>query len=54
MSIKNFWPEQASLYEYTREIVVYMVITSKGCLGQDIWPKTPNQGTTTKKMIFTI
>ena len=31
-----------------------MVITDEGCLGSDIWPETPNQGTGTEDMISTI
>ncbi len=31
-----------------------MVMTGEGCSGPDIWPETPNQGTSTEEMILTI
>ena len=42
MGIKDFLPEKASLYKYTWEVVVYMVIIGKGHSGLDIWPRTLN------------
>ena len=53
MGIKDSLPEQASLCEYTWEIVACMVITGEGRSGPDIWPETPNQGTGTENMILT-
>lgn len=53
MDIKNFLLKQVSLYKYTWEVFVYMVITGKGYLGPNIWPKTSNQDTGSKDMIFT-
>ena len=53
MGIKDSMPEQASFCKYTWEVVVYMVITGKGRLGPDIWPKTLNQGTGTEDIILT-
>lgn len=52
MGIKDFSPKQASFCEYTREVIVCMMITGKGRSGLDIWPKTPNQNTSTEDMIF--
>ena len=54
MGIKNFLPKQASLYKYTWEVFAYMLITSERRLGPDIWPETPNQGTSTEDMIIII
>ena len=42
MGIKDSLPEQASLYEYTWEVVACMVIIGEGHSGPDIWPETPN------------
>ncbi len=53
MGIKDSLPEQASLCEYTWEIVACMVITGEGRSGPDIWPETSNQGTGTENMILT-
>lgn len=52
MGIKKFFPDQASLCEYTWEVVV--MITGKGRSSPDIWLKAPNQDTDTEDMIFTI
>ena len=54
MGIKDFWPKQASLCEYTWEVIAYMVITGKRHSGPDIWLETPNQGIGTEDMILTI
>lgn len=54
IGIKNFLPKQTSFYEYTWEVIVYMVITGKKHLSPNIWPKTPNQDTGIKDMILTI
>lgn len=52
MGIKNSSPEQASLCEYTWEVVACMVMTGEGRTGPDIWPETPNQGTGAEDMIL--
>ena len=52
MDIKNSLLEQASFYEHTWEVVIYMVITGKRRSDLDIWPKTPNQDIGTKEMIL--
>ncbi len=52
MGIKEFSPKQASLCEHTWEVVAYMVMTGEGRSGLDIWPKTPNQDTSTEEMIL--
>ena len=54
MGIKDFLPKQASFCEYTWEVVIYIVITGEGHSGPDIWLETPNQGISTKNIIFTI
>ena len=53
MGIKNSSLEQASLCEYTWEVVACMVITGEERSSPDIWPETPNQGTGTEDMILT-
>ena len=52
MGIKDSSPKQASFYEYTCEVVAYMVITGEGRSSPDIWPKTLNQGSGTKDIIL--
>ena len=52
MGIKDFSSEQASLCEYTWEVVACIVITGKGRSGPDIWPETLNQGIGTEDMIL--
>ncbi len=52
MGIKDSSSKQASLCEYTREVVTCMVMTGEGHSGLDIWPKTPHQGTGTEEMIL--
>lgn len=51
MGIKDFLSEQASFYEYTWEIIIYIVMTDKGHSSLDIWLETPNQDTNTENMI---
>ena len=34
--------------------MVYMILTCKGYLGPDIWPKTPNQVGNTESMMRTM
>ncbi len=53
MGIKDSLSEQASLCEYTWEVIACMVMTGKGRSGPDIWSETPNQDTGTKEMILT-
>ncbi len=53
MGFKDFSPEQASLFEHTWEVVLCMVMTGDGRSGPDIWPETPNQGTSIEEMILT-
>lgn len=52
MEIKDFLPKRASFYEYTWEVVPYMVMTDEGRMGPDIQSKTPNPGIGTEDMIF--
>lgn len=52
MKIKDSLPVQASLCEYTWEVVACMVMTGEGRTGSDIWPKIPNQGIGTEDMII--
>lgn len=52
MGIKDFSIKQASLYEYTWDIVTCMVITSKEYSDPNIWLETPNQNTGIKDMIL--
>ena len=54
IGIKDSLPEQASLCEYTWEVIACMVITGEERLDPDIWPETLNQGTGTEDMILTI
>lgn len=54
ISIKDFLPKQTSFYEYTLEVITYIVITGKEYLSPNIWPETFNQGTSTKNMICII
>lgn len=54
MSIKDFLPNQASFCEHTRDVVVCKVMTGKEYSGPDIWRETPNQGTDTEEINFTI
>ncbi len=54
ISIKDFSPKHASLCEYTWEVVACMVMTGEERSGPDIWPETPNQGTSTEEIILTI
>ena len=53
MGIKDFLSEQASVCEYTWEVVACMIITGEGCSGPDIWPETINQDTGTEDMTLT-
>lgn len=54
MDIKDFLPEQAKFCEYTLKVVACIMRTGKERLGSDIWPQTPNQGTSTENMIYLI
>ena len=54
MGIKEFLPKKANFYEYTWEVVVYMVIICKRRLSPNIWPETPNQDIDIENIIFTI
>ena len=49
--IKNLTSAACSLYEYTWEVVVCMVLTGKRRLGLDIWPATPQQAESIESMI---
>ena len=53
MGIKDFALKQANFCEYSWEVCTYIVITSKGRSGPDIWPETLNQATSTEDMIPT-
>ena len=43
-----------SLCGYTWEVVGYIVLTSKGRWGPDIWPETSQQAESTKNMMRSI
>lgn len=54
ISIKDFLPEQESLCGHTWEVVACIVMTGEGRSSPNIWPETPNQDTSTERMILTI
>ncbi len=53
ISIKDFLSKQTSICEHTWDVVTYKMMIGEGHSGPDIWPKTPNQSTGTKEIIFT-
>ena len=54
LGIKDSIPAVRSLCQYTWEDVACMVLTSRICLGPDIWPETPEQAESTKNMMRSI
>lgn len=50
--IKDFLPKQATFYEYTRKIGIYIIITSKKRSSLDIYLKRLNQNTSSKDIIL--
>ena len=54
MSIKDSWLKQKSFCKYTWEVIAYIVITGKACLGPKIWLEIPNQGTGGNNIILSI
>ena len=53
MGIKDSLPKQANFCKYTWEVIAYMVITSKGRSGLDMWTEILNQGTSIEDIILT-
>lgn len=41
--IRDLTPAAYSLSKFILKVIIYMVLTSKGRLGADIWPKARNQ-----------
>ena len=51
LRIKNLILATHSLCKYTWEVNAYIVLTGKGRLGPNIWPKTPKQAGSIENMI---
>ena len=49
--IKDLIPATCSLCKYTCQVVVCMILTSKKCLGLDIWPKFPQKAKSTQSKV---
>ena len=54
LEIQDSIPVIRSLCKYAWEIDVCMVLTGKGCLGQDIWPETPQQAESMESIMRTM
>ena len=52
--MKDLMPAAQRLYEYTWEVVAYMILIGKEHLGPDIWPETPEQAKSTKNIMRSI
>lgn len=48
--IKDLIPAVRSLCDYTREVVIYIVLIGKKCLKPNIWLETPDQKSTKSMM----
>ena len=50
-SIKDSMSTACTLCKHTCKVMILMVLTEKGHLGADIWPKTPQQAKSTKSIM---